>query len=140
LSESVCSPEDIRAFPEEKVETCGHDGADAAAQLREFPIDLDRDPACVDYLRSLPLDQPVRVAEIDGEAYCIIRLGRPLDKITGRQREIIQMVASGMSNKAIASRLGVQPATVASHMSRIFRKFNINSRAALAKYGLKSYL
>ena len=45
-----------------------------------------------------------------------------------RELEIIQLVAKGMSNKMIASRLGISGATVATHLTNIFRKMQVQTR------------
>jgi DNA-binding CsgD family transcriptional regulator len=84
-----------------------------------------------------PDEERVTVARIwvGGILYCLIRDANPVEKhLTERQKKIIHLVAEGLPNKAIASRLGIHPATVASHLVRLFRKFNVDSRAALARH------
>jgi DNA-binding CsgD family transcriptional regulator len=55
-----------------------------------------------------------------------------LDALTGREREVAALVATGMTNREIAGRLVLSEKTVERHLSRIFAKLGISSRAALA--------
>ncbi|WP_375504624.1 response regulator [uncultured Jatrophihabitans sp.] len=49
--------------------------------------------------------------------------------LTEREREVLVMIAGGLSNDAIATALVVSPATVKTHISRIFAKLDIRDRA-----------
>lgn len=55
--------------------------------------------------------------------------------LTARQREVVELVARGMSNKEIASELNISEGTVKQHIFAIFRIFNVTSRAKLALIG-----
>ena len=55
-----------------------------------------------------------------------------LAPLTGREREIAQDVALGLSNREIASGRHITERTVKSHLTRIFRKLGIRNRHALA--------
>ncbi len=55
--------------------------------------------------------------------------------LTRRQKDVLDLMAQGMSNKAIASELGLTPGTVKMHTSRLFRSLNVENRTeAVAKY------
>ncbi|HWX21454.1 MAG TPA: response regulator transcription factor [Candidatus Binatia bacterium] len=60
----------------------------------------------------------------------------PGHRITSREREVLIAIAEGLSNKEIASRLGVGVRTVETHRERIMRKLNIHSVAGLTKYAI----
>jgi two-component system nitrate/nitrite response regulator NarL len=60
----------------------------------------------------------------------------PGRQITSREREVLIAIAEGLSNKEIASRLGVGVRTVETHRERIMRKLNIHSVAGLTKYAI----
>jgi DNA-binding NarL/FixJ family response regulator len=70
----------------------------------------------------------------------IVRLGstlkrsrRPLaEPLTERETQILRMVVEGMSNKAIASRLGLGEGTIKSHLRNIYRKLQVRTRAEAA--------
>ena len=52
-----------------------------------------------------------------------------LVSLTGREREILSLVADGFSNRDIARRLGISEQTIKNHVSAILRKLNANDRA-----------
>ena len=64
--------------------------------------------------------------------------GKPqgLDRISRREREVLAAVASGKSNKEIASDLGVSVRTIETHRERIMRKLDLHSVAALTKFAV----
>lgn len=53
----------------------------------------------------------------------------PLPQLTDREREVTELLARGVSNAAIAERLGIAPKTVGNHISAIFLKLGVASRA-----------
>lgn len=62
------------------------------------------------------------------------------DGLTGREREILQLVASGYTNKEISEKLNLSVHTVHNHRSRIMEKLNLHDRMELLKYALKKGL
>ena len=56
--------------------------------------------------------------------------------LTAREREVLVQIAEGLSNKEIASRLGVGVRTVETHRERIMRKLDIHSVAGLTKFAI----
>lgn len=60
--------------------------------------------------------------------------------LTPREIEVVRMVAKGLTNKEIASELGIADGTVKIHLHNIYEKLNINRRAELVRvsddYGL----
>src|SRR5262245_6664290 len=57
-------------------------------------------------------------------------------ELTAREREVLVNIAEGLSNKEIATRLGVGVRTVETHRERIMRKLDIHSIAGLTKYAI----
>jgi two-component system, NarL family, nitrate/nitrite response regulator NarL len=60
------------------------------------------------------------------------RQGSPLDGLTGREREVLELVAAGLSNKAVAQKLDLHEKTVKHHMTRILAKLNVRNRTKAA--------
>jgi DNA-binding NarL/FixJ family response regulator len=58
--------------------------------------------------------------------------------VTPREREIIQLLAEGRSNKETASQLGVSVKTVEAHRANIMRKLRLNSVSDLVRYAIRN--
>lgn len=57
-----------------------------------------------------------------------------LESLSGREREILALIARGDSNKLIARELAIAETTVKVHVQHIFRKLNLASRVQVAVY------
>ena len=57
--------------------------------------------------------------------------------LTTREREILQLLAEGASNKDVANVLGLSPTTVICHRQHIFQKLNLHSLADLILYAVR---
>lgn len=58
------------------------------------------------------------------------------DRLPMRQREILQLVAEGLTLKEIASTLGLSPKTVEYHKSKLMEQLDLHTTAELTKYAL----
>jgi NarL family two-component system response regulator YdfI len=63
-----------------------------------------------------------------------------VESLTGREIEILQLLALGLTNKQIAVRLKISTHTVKFHVSSIFGKFGTTNRTETVKLGLKTGL
>jgi DNA-binding NarL/FixJ family response regulator len=63
--------------------------------------------------------------------------GEPL---SGRERQLLQLIAEGYTTKEMAHLLGITVRTGESHRAKIMEKLNIHSTAGLVRYALKSGL
>ena len=61
----------------------------------------------------------------------------PVQPLTEREQEVVTLLAQGLSNKAIASRLGISRRTVEGHVSRVLAKADVNSRTELFRFALQ---
>lgn len=57
----------------------------------------------------------------------------PLDRLTVREREVVEAVSRGLSHKEAGRELGLAPTTVSSHLYRAYAKLEVSSRSALAR-------
>jgi len=69
------------------------------------------------------------------------RLGKrgqdPYDTLTSRERQVLQLVAEGRTNREAAEALGLAVKTVDTHRTRLMHKLDIHDQTALVKYALK---
>jgi len=59
------------------------------------------------------------------------------DLLTGREREILQLLAEGKANKEVAAALNISPYTVETHRSHILQKLNLHTPAELVLYAVR---
>jgi DNA-binding CsgD family transcriptional regulator len=62
------------------------------------------------------------------------------ERLTGRETEILQLVADGMVTREIAGKLMIAPETVKTHMHHILAKLQARSRAHAVTIGFRSRL
>lgn len=61
----------------------------------------------------------------------------PLDLLTSREREVLQMIAEGKTNKEIAAALNLSIYTVDAHRGKIMEKLNLHSTGELVRFALR---
>jgi DNA-binding NarL/FixJ family response regulator len=66
--------------------------------------------------------------------------GVPLDALTPREREVLRLLAGGLTNRQIAERLVVSEHTVHRHVANVLRKLGLPSRAAAAAHAARAGL
>ena len=76
------------------------------------------------------IDDYVRRAEARGQ-------GSDLELLTSRQREVLQLLAEGLSNQEIAKQLSISIKTVETHRSNMMNKLGVSSKTELIKYALR---
>jgi len=59
------------------------------------------------------------------------------ESLSGREREIFQLVAEGKTNKEIAGLLFISPSTVETHRARIMEKLDLHSAAEIVLYAVR---
>ena len=64
----------------------------------------------------------------------------PIDLLTSREREVLQMLAEGKTNKEIAAVLNLSVYTVDAHRGRIMEKLNLHSINALVRFAVRNGL
>jgi len=61
----------------------------------------------------------------------------PLDLLSNREREVLQLIAEGKTNKEIATRLNLSVYTIDSHRGKIMEKLNLHSTGELVRFAMK---
>jgi two-component system, NarL family, response regulator NreC len=64
----------------------------------------------------------------------------PLDLLTTREREVLQLIAEGKNNKEIATSLNLSVYTVEAHRGRVMEKLNLHSTGELVRFAVRSGL
>jgi DNA-binding NarL/FixJ family response regulator len=64
-------------------------------------------------------------------------VGKDGNPLTVRERQIAVLIARGLSNRDIASHLGLAKRTVETHVQNILNKLNVNSRAGVAAWAVE---
>jgi DNA-binding NarL/FixJ family response regulator len=70
------------------------------------------------------------------EAY-LSKTNVPVDPLTPRERQVLQMVGEGRSTKDVAAILGISAKTAESHRARLMRKLDIHETAGLVRYAIR---
>ncbi|MDR3578140.1 MAG: response regulator transcription factor [Anaerolineaceae bacterium] len=65
---------------------------------------------------------------------------RVIDSLTAREREVIRLVAKGLSNQSIAQELVISEKTVKTHVSNILNKLDLTDRTQLAIFAIQNGL
>lgn len=86
-------------------------------------------------LKGREIIDPVLEREISGQDAKVDALA-----LTDREMEVVALLAEGLPNKAIASRLGISRRTVEGHISRVFAKVGATSRTELLRFALSHHL
>ena len=60
-----------------------------------------------------------------------------MDRLTPRERDVLQLIARGYSYKQIGQRLAISPRTVESHTSAVLRKLQLSSRHELSRWAAR---
>lgn len=61
----------------------------------------------------------------------------PLEQLTPREREVLQLIAEGHSNKSVAAKLDLSIKTVDGHRTRIMNKLDLHDVTALTRFAIR---
>src|SRR5205823_6325743 len=82
----------------------------------------------------------IAMPELNGVEDYVRRAGAepsPLDRLTPRQREILQLIAEGNTTKAIATKLGLSVKTVETHRAQLMERLEARDIAALVRLAIR---
>lgn len=66
------------------------------------------------------------------------RIFKPIGQLTAREREVLQLLAEGKTNKEVGHLLGISVKTAETHRARVMRKLSIDSVADLVRYAIRN--
>ncbi len=97
--------------------------------------------------RSMTPEQVLSLEEPERPAFSPPPQDRPQSQVaalpgelTNREREVLRLLAEGLTNAQIAERLTVSLPTVKTHVASIFNKLGVNSRSAATRYAVEHHL
>jgi len=61
----------------------------------------------------------------------------PVDPLSGRERQVLQLVGEGKATKDVAVHLGISVKTAESHRARLMKKLDIHETASLVRYAIR---
>ncbi|WP_119698664.1 helix-turn-helix transcriptional regulator [Microbacterium halotolerans] len=118
-------------------------GSDAAGELHSLEaaarrVDGPVPALLLDHARALIARDPLLVARASGRllergVWVPAEATAPVE-LTSRQREVVGLVAAGLTNREIADRLMLSTRTVDAHVRQVFERVGVNSRAALSEW------
>jgi len=73
-----------------------------------------------------------------GEGRAKTRRSKKSSGLTAREREVLQLLAEGQSNKQVAARLGITTKTAETHRARIMAKLQLHSMNELVRYAIRN--
>jgi DNA-binding CsgD family transcriptional regulator len=135
---------------------CLRDASERWSEL-EMPHEAARTQVLIGLACRALGDHDAALLELTGAADAFERLGAAADHarvgtlletrppretgpLTGREAEVLRLLASGLTNRELAARLGISEKTVARHVSNIFGKIGVSTRAAATAYAYRHSL
>lgn len=117
-----------------------------AAGARACVLKSDAGEQIIPAIKSLCLHQPYlasRTSQLVFDKYLQGGLQSEHETpggLTARERETVQLLAEGKSNKEVASALGISVKTVESHRAAIMRKLGLNAFSELVRYAVRNHI
>jgi DNA-binding NarL/FixJ family response regulator len=115
------------------------------AGARGYVLKSDADDSLIAAVKSLREHKPFltsKVTEFVLDGYMrrstALDEAAPKDGVTPREREIIQLVAEGNSNKQVAATLGISVKTIEAHRANIMRKLHLRTISDLVRYAIRN--
>jgi DNA-binding NarL/FixJ family response regulator len=116
-----------------------------AAGVKSFIFKSEAHHFLVDAIRSLSQHKPFFTNKVSEILFADI-LNRSernpsqsrSSQLSAREREIVQLLSEGRSNKAVAHALGISVRTAETHRASILRKLNLDSVASLVRYAIRN--
>jgi DNA-binding NarL/FixJ family response regulator len=120
-----------------------------AAGARGYVLKSDAGRDLVDAVKAVSQRKPFlssRILETAVDAFLVPSLTKGRERppgsqeLTGREREVVQLLADGNSNKEVASALGISTKTAETHRAHIMRKLRLRGLSDLVRYAIRNGL
>ena len=117
-----------------------------SAGVRGYVSKESAEDEIVDAIRTVARNKPylssaIRLRLLAGDAqYQRDDLRDPYDALTSREKETLQLVAEGKTNKEIAAILGLSPHTVETHRTNLMQKLNLHSVVDVVTFAVRRKL
>ena len=111
------------------------------AGIKSYVLKSDAHHFLVEAIESLSRHKPYVTAKVSEILFSNeSRRGdaEPGHRLTARERQVVQLVAEGKSNKEIGNALGISLRTAENHRANILRKLNLDSVAGLVRYAIRT--
>ena len=112
------------------------------AGARGYLLKSEADEEIINAIKTLARHRPFFSSQVSETLLEKFNSGAPsqANRLTAREREIVQLIAEGNSNKKIALLLDISVKTVETHRSGAMRKLTIRSTAELVRYAVRNRL
>jgi DNA-binding NarL/FixJ family response regulator len=64
----------------------------------------------------------------------------PIERLTPRQREVMQLIAEGMTSRQVAETLGIHVKTVDSHRTQLMKRLGLHDVGGLVRFAIRNHL
>jgi DNA-binding NarL/FixJ family response regulator len=116
------------------------------AGVKSFILKSEAHHFLVEAIESLARHKPFFTAKVSEILFANIlqraeghrEVNEPGDRLSVREREIVQLIAEGKSNKEVAEALGISVRTAETHRASILRKLDLDSVASLVRYAIRN--
>jgi DNA-binding NarL/FixJ family response regulator len=109
----------------------------ASGYVLKSAVDRDLVAACRAALRGEPFLYPAAVTTLI-RTHLERRRGRPdHDALSPREREVVSLIAEGLSGREIADTLGISPRTVERHRANVLEKLGLQDRVEVTRYAIR---
>lgn len=118
-----------------------------AAGVKSFISKTEAYHLLIDAIQSLAEHKPFFTEKVSAVLFSNIAKhpdgkgdgAEPGQPLSGREREIVLLIADGKSNKEVADALGISVRTAETHRASILRKLNVDSVAGVVRYAIRNH-
>jgi DNA-binding NarL/FixJ family response regulator len=111
-----------------------------AAGVRGYVLKESAGTEVVDAVRSIHSGQRFfspRIADVVIDAYVLGHEDSPLERLSAREREVLQLTVEGRTSAEIAERLSLSRKTVETYRVRVMEKLGVGDRVALIRFAIE---